>query len=433
MAEAAMSHIRRAYEQLLASGQPPAEAVRAVVADSWLRSMQRGIDPVGADAEPQASALTTSDFEEYRRTHRLTAIRELVQSLMLDDIADSGVVVALTDRDGRLLWVEGDTAARDQAAAINFVEGSVWSEDTVGTNAPGLALSLGRGVQILGPEHFASSVQNWNCAAAPVRDPLTGEILGAIDVTGGSAAAAPFALAAVRSVVAAVERELRFDGRGTGPAALSAGAVDLARPASPTLPSLSAANHLTVLAAPSWTPTRGRRIPLSPRHAEILLLLSTHPEGLGTEQLAMLLSDEDLGAVTVRAEISRLRRDLGDVIAARPYRLTVESDSDVGTVRRLLERGALVDALSTLGRGGLLAESTAPGVVEVFEDLREDLRSRILSGGDPAALTAWTSSPHGRDDAAAWQALAGALPAGGAERAVAAGRLRLLDRRLGLD
>ncbi|WP_345312582.1 helix-turn-helix domain-containing protein [Gordonia alkaliphila] len=430
MAEAAMSHIRRAYEQLLTSGQPPAEAVRTMVADSWLRSVQRGIDPV--DAEPTASILTPTDFEEYRKAHRLTAIRELVQSLMLDDIADSGVVVALADREGRLLWIEGDSTARDRAAAINFVEGSLWSEDTVGTNAPGLALSLGRGVQILGPEHFASSVQDWNCAAAPVHDPLTGELLGVIDVTGGSAAAAPFALAAVRSVVAAVERELRFAGRPT----LPNGAVDLARaavrPSTTTVVPETAGNRLTVLTAPSWTPATGLTAPLSPRHAEILLLLSTHPEGLGTEQLAMLLSDDDLGAVTVRAEISRLRRDLGDLIAARPYRLTVDLQSDYGTVRELLARGALAEAITALGRGGLLAESTAPGVVELFEDLREDLRSRVVATGDPAVLTAWTSSPHGRDDTEAWRALAQALPAGGAERAVATGRLRLLDRRLGL-
>lgn len=420
MADATSSHIRAAYERLRSGDAPSADAVRSVVRESWLRSVRGGIDPDAADPELDRNALGDSEFEDYRAAHRLAAVRSLVQSLMLDDIAGAGVVVALTDRFGRLLWVEGDSSARDRAAAIDFVEGSVWSEDTVGTNAPGLALTLGQGVQILGPEHFVSRVQQWNCAAAPVHDPVTGELLGAVDVTGGPAAAAPFALAAVRSVVAAVERELR------------SAAVDLTPSSLLRLRSAPAVNRLSVLDGATWTPAGGATVPLSPRHAEILLLLQSHPEGLNTEQLAVLLSDGELGAVTVRAEISRLRRDLGDLIAARPYRLSVDVTSDVGEVRGLIDSGDLTGAVTALGRGGLLAESMAPGVTELFEELREDLRSRVLGSADPAAITAWTSSPYGRDDTDAWRRLAAVLPADHPQRAVATGRIRLLDRRFGL-
>lgn len=422
MADATIAHIRAAYERLRSGDEPAVDSVRSVVRESWLRSVRGGIDPDTADPDQPLDQLAGGDFEEYRTRHRLATVRSLVQSLMLDDIAGSGVVVALTDRIGRLLWVEGDSSARDRAAAIDFVEGSVWSEEAVGTNAPGLALALEQGVQILGPEHFASRVQQWNCAAAPVHDPVTGELLGAVDVTGGPAAAAPFALAAVRSVVAAVERELRSRAVDLAPASLLRMRADAP----------AAVNRLTVLDGATWTPAGGATVPLSPRHAEILLLLQSHPEGLNTEQLATMLSDGDLGAVTVRAEISRLRRDLGDLIAARPYRISVETGSDVGEVRALIDDGDLTGAVSTLGRGGLLAESMAPGVVELFEELREDLRSRVLSSADPAALTAWTSSPHGRDDVDAWQRLAAVLPQGHPQRAVATGRIRLLDRRYGL-
>ena len=33
-------------------------------------------------------------------------------------------------------------------------------------------------------EHFIEVVQAWTCAAAPVHDPETGELLGVIDLTG---------------------------------------------------------------------------------------------------------------------------------------------------------------------------------------------------------------------------------------------------------
>ncbi|MCR5978924.1 transcriptional regulator [Gordonia jinghuaiqii] len=426
-AAAVATRIRQAYEDFLSGVTPPADAVRSIVRESWARSLTRGIDPAEANPEGEHTpAMSPDEFAAYRAAHPITAVRPLVRSLMVDAIADTGVVVALTDQDGRLLWIEGDSAARDKAGHINFVEGSVWSEEVVGTNAPGLALAVDRGVQVVGPEHFAGPVQEWSCAAAPVHDPLTGHVIGVIDVTGGREVAAPFALAAVRSVVAAVERELQSS------------AVDLADPA--TFGSSAAepgAAHLAVLAdgAPRWRRTAdpaGART-LSRRHAEILLLLQAFPEGLNTEQLALKLAEDGLDPVTVRAEISRLRRDLGaDVVASRPYRLTLDISSDVDAVRKRIAGGTSpASVVDDLGRGGLLAESTAPGIVEIFEELREDLRSRLIAGGDVAALRRWTSSIHGRDDLAAWRRLEHRLPVGHPDRAVVGGRIRLLDQRYG--
>lgn len=414
-----LARVRHAYEQLLAGTALPDGVVRAVVRESWQRSLGRGISPEQVSADT-GRPMSDDDLAAYRAAHPLSPVLPLVRSLIVDDIADAGVVVTVADEHGRLLWIDGDSQARDKAAGINFVEGSVWSEDTVGTNAPGLALAVDQSVQIRGPEHFSGPVQHWNCAAAPVHDPATGRLLGVIDVTGGKAAAAPFALAAVRSVVAAVERELQSR------------AVDLADPEAFDRPEPAIILNLLDGAGPNWCAPGGSRRPLSRRHGEILLLLHSYPEGRSTEELAMALSEDDLDAVTVRAEISRLRRDLGDVIAARPYRLTVPVDCDVTRVAAMIADGDTAGAITALGRGGLLAESLAPGVVELFEELREDLRSQLLAAGDPSGLTAWTSSPLGRDDGQAWRRLVDRLPEGDPQRAVAAGRARLLDRRFGL-
>ncbi|WP_267625649.1 helix-turn-helix domain-containing protein [Gordonia sputi] len=419
-AAAVSSSIRRAYEEFLAGGSVP-ETVRSVVRDSWARSLERGVDP-GAGVN-SSLAMSDEEFARYRETHPITAVRPIVQSLMLDDIADSGVVLALTDNVGRLLWVEGESSARDRASHINFVEGSVWSEEVVGTNAPGLALATDKSVQVVGPEHFSSPVQEWSCAAAPVHDPATGHVIGVIDVTGGREVAAPFALAAVRSVVAVVERELK------------ARAVDLS--VASTFEA-GARARLTVLADNSYRWQRGGNAAngrsLSRRHAEILLLLQHYPEGLNTEQLALMLADDGVDPVTVRAEISRLRRDLGtDVIESRPYRLTVELSSDVRDLREQIEGyGDLVPVIEAIGRGGLLVESNAPGITELFEELREDVRSRVIAEGQVAALRAWTSSVHGRDDLTAWRRLEHRLPVGHPDRALVGGRIRILDRRYGV-
>ncbi|MGL1213361.1 sigma-54-dependent Fis family transcriptional regulator, partial [Vibrio parahaemolyticus] len=74
---------------------------------------------------------------------------------------------------GRLLWVEGDRHLRTRTGDMGFVAGANWSEEVVGTSAPGTALTLDRSVQIRGAEHFNRFVQPWSCTAAPVHDPET--------------------------------------------------------------------------------------------------------------------------------------------------------------------------------------------------------------------------------------------------------------------
>jgi hypothetical protein len=363
--------------------------------------------------------MSWNDFLEYRARHPMAAAYPLVRSLMLDEVSDSGVVVALTDDVGRLLWVEGDHKARDQAGDINFVEGALWAERVAGTNAPGLALEVDHGVQIFGAEHFSVPVQEWNCVAAPVHDPVTGAVIGVIDVTGGERVAAPFALSMVKSVVAAVESELRVR-------TLTAGGPALPASAGPTLLVLDGDRYF-------WRTGDGPALRLSRRHAEILVLLGEYPDGLGTEQIATMLAEDGIDPVTVRAEISRLRRDLGaDLVASRPYRLTVPVDSDISQVRRLLRTGDVAGAIEKFGRGGLLSASLAPGLGDLFEELKEDLRSAVLTARDPELLRAWTGSVHGREDLAAWRRWAQTLTPGHSDEALVKGRVRLLDRRFGL-
>lgn len=59
---------------------------------------------------------------------------------------------------------------------------------------------------------------------------------------------------------------------------------------------------------------------LSPRHAELLYALAVHREGRTASELAQDIFGDATRTVTVRAEISRLRRHLAEVLAHRPYR-----------------------------------------------------------------------------------------------------------------
>ncbi|MGW0464616.1 GAF domain-containing protein [Streptomyces sp. NPDC003027] len=73
-------------------------------------------------------------------------------------------------------------------------------------------------------------------------------------------------------------------------------------------------------AAGSWSQE------LSPRHAELLYVLALHRDGRTAAQLAQDVFGDRTRTVTVRAEMSRVRRTLGSVLAHRPYRFSEEVD-----------------------------------------------------------------------------------------------------------
>ncbi|MET9435712.1 GAF domain-containing protein [Streptomyces sp. NPDC006551] len=73
-------------------------------------------------------------------------------------------------------------------------------------------------------------------------------------------------------------------------------------------------------AAGSWSQE------LSPRHAELLYVLALHRDGRTAAELAEDVFGDRTRTVTVRAEMSRVRRTLGSVLAHRPYRFSEEVD-----------------------------------------------------------------------------------------------------------
>ena len=405
--------VHSAYESFLSgkSTQPP---VRPLVLDSWRRSLSSGVDP---DAATATVVLDTAALSQQRAEHPLAAVLPVVRSLLVRDAAELGLLVAVSDARGRLLWVEGDARLRDRASDMYFVEGADWSERAAGTNAPGTALALDRSVQIFEAEHFARTVQRWSCSAAPVHDPGTGALLGALDVTGGDYVAAPHILALVRATVAAIEAELRLQRlRGVTP------------PRDGAPPREGA--YLTVLGRARPVLYRGGvGVAVSLRHAEILLLLSERPEGATAEELAVQLAEHQLDAVTVRAEVSRLRRIVGaDLVGSRPYRLTQRLRSDVGQVRDLLAQRNRAEAVN-LCRGPVLPGSQAPGVVELREELWSEIRTSLLRVPDAQLLLECIDLPQGRDDADLLRACLAALPADSAQADHVLARLAVLTTR----
>ncbi|MGW2045758.1 GAF domain-containing protein [Streptomyces sp. NPDC001858] len=86
---------------------------------------------------------------------------------------------------------------------------------------------------------------------------------------------------------------------------------------------------------------------LSPRHAELLYLLAAHRGGRSAAGLAEDVFGDSGRTVTVRAEMSRVRRYLGGLLEHRPYRFCEDAE---------------VEVLVPADPKGLLPHSTAPAV-----------------------------------------------------------------------
>ncbi|MEU1782049.1 GAF domain-containing protein [Streptomyces abikoensis] len=382
--------------------------VRAVVAESWRRSA--AVLPGPEFMAPVE--LTDDELDRYRRTHPLARVMPLLREL-LGTIADDGAhLLAVCDAAGRMLWVEGHAGVRRGAERMNFVPGARWDERHAGTNAPGTALALDHAVQIFATEHYNRLVQPWTCAAAPIHDPVTGRLLGAVDITGGDHLAGPHSLALVQATARAAEAHLTTD-PATG---------------HPTLSALGRDEALLT--------TNGHRLRLSRRHSEILTLLAANPAGMTGDQLSLALYGErPVPPVTLRAELSRLRRLVGGLLHSRPYRLSVPVQTDAADVERELAAGDLCGALRTYA-GPLLPQSEAPGIRRMRRLLEDRLRRAVLVGDDAGALQLWADSPWGEEDLEVWERLLTTLPEDARHRgrvAARAGRLRATFAQRGED
>ncbi|WP_395293942.1 GAF domain-containing protein [Kitasatospora hibisci] len=398
-----------AARDLAREGAPPSDGDRPLpqprpeIGDSWARLRRLGLDP---DAGAAAVHLGPAEVEHRRRASGLDSLLPVLRDTLLDSAGAVPLILAIADAEGHVLWQEGERGLRRSADRIGFLTGARWVEEDVGTNGIAAALRARRPMQVHSSEHYLRSHHSWTCVAAPVHDPGTGRLVGAINLSGPAHTVQPYLLQLTATAARLAETELRARrleslhqlrtlaapllARVNGPALVvdaagwTAAAAGLPPPTRLRLPSegwnpaavhwLPSLGECAIepladgwLIRPVHRPENGRpgdagaavaeqaqgarlrvdlRRPdrpelsvhgvvgswshaLSPRHAELLLLLAVERDGRSAAQLADALFGDPGRTVTVRAELSRLRRHLGGLLAHRPYRF---ADSVLVTV-----------------------------------------------------------------------------------------------------
>lgn len=424
------ARLLRAHEDLRSHAEvrPDRTPVREPVLASWRRSLAA----LPTASLPTSAVLEGDELAAARQDHLFSAVLPLLHSRLIEPAVEAGLMVALGDARGRLLWVEGRPHLISRADDMGFAVGADWSESVMGTSAPALALTTSSSMQVVGAEHFHEAVHPWSCSAVPVLHPHTGATLGVLDVTGTAEAVSPLVLPLLEATARAVQDELRAL-LPVGPAAeATTSRRPRILPRSPAIPV-----RVELLLTGRRTPLLrqgGRSIELSGRHAELLTLLHLSPDGISGGGLAEQLHGSVAAEGTVRAEVVRLRKVLAGFpdleIASRPYRLLGPVDSDLLRARTALERGDLEAAL-THSVGELLPLSESPAIRRLRRRTESHLRELLLEQGTSRQLWQYAQRPEAQDDLEVLMAILSLAPADAPERAAAASRARALRGETG--
>ena len=179
--------------------RPP---VRRTILDSWQRCLRVGLVPQRSEL-PYRSELDPED--------QLVRASAPVLERLQENLSGSRVSVLLADAAARILVCRSGTPGlRQHLDSVQVAPGFSYAEEDAGTNGIGTSLAERRPCTVSSSEHFTDRLQSFACAGAPVRDPLSGSILGILDLTCWQADAHPMMSALVREAVADIEQQL-FD------------------------------------------------------------------------------------------------------------------------------------------------------------------------------------------------------------------------------
>ncbi len=167
--------VARARTSFLVDDPVEPGSVRPPILASWTRSRLW---------EVPADHLDLPYESDSDRDCPLTRAATPIVREVADQLAGEPVSVILCDEEGVVLERRtGDSTLNQYLDRVWLAPGFSYAERYVGTNGIGTALE-GRGpAQVFGHEHYVEHLEDLACAGAPIRHPVSGKLLGVIDLT----------------------------------------------------------------------------------------------------------------------------------------------------------------------------------------------------------------------------------------------------------
>jgi len=200
MSTAIAANVKSAREQFLTDGRPHTDVVAPEVLRSWRRSKMQRVNP---------DHLTLPYIHDPDVDNRLVRAATPVLRWMADELAPQSVSVILTSPSGLVLErFAADITLMRALDDVQLARGFNYAEEFAGTNGIGTALATGQPAFIQGSEHYVGALGQLACAGWPIRDPITGRTLGAVDLTCWASGSDPHLLTLAKSAGRQIEDRL---------------------------------------------------------------------------------------------------------------------------------------------------------------------------------------------------------------------------------
>lgn len=153
----------------------PVGDVRRPVLASWVRSRRRNLPADRIDLP----YISDPDLDQ-----PLTRSADPVLMRLHEHLDGQPISVILTERDGLVLRrLTSHTQLSRHLDRVHLAPGFSYSEQFAGTNGIGTALERGGPMHVFGHEHYAEDLEDLACAGVPIKHPISGKTVGAIDLT----------------------------------------------------------------------------------------------------------------------------------------------------------------------------------------------------------------------------------------------------------
>jgi len=191
------------------------QPARGIIADSWRRSRLSGLSP--------SSTVDALKPDDYDSSSRLLRAAEPVLNRMAAALDGWDYCVMLADRDARIVATRWGCPRMRRVFELlgEALHGTIFREETTGTNSIATTYELRHAVAVHGDEHFIAQLHGLSCYGQPIIDPYTRRLEGVLDITCLTGERNPLLAPYVRSAAGEIE-QLLLEGRTQNERALLA-------------------------------------------------------------------------------------------------------------------------------------------------------------------------------------------------------------------
>ncbi|OPY85415.1 MAG: Acetoin dehydrogenase operon transcriptional activator AcoR [Smithella sp. PtaU1.Bin162] len=181
-----LNHLESARADFVNNGAHSSNTPRVPILSSWQRSKQYGVMTDMQTAPLKYHEIQLRE-ERARRPFLMQTVTPYMEEISATFPSNHTMVVCLSDETGAILDGRyGGNRSFNKSEKTHFLPGADWSETAAGTNGIGTALVCGSPMQVFAWEHYCSGWHQYACSSAPIRDRVSGTILGVLTISGDS-------------------------------------------------------------------------------------------------------------------------------------------------------------------------------------------------------------------------------------------------------